>query len=74
MKGCYLRKILSKLRLKLTSMNNQRNHMAKHGDIPLQDYFCIFIKNISNVHLYVFFQDRISPPIQINSFECSGIQ
>jgi len=48
--------------------------MAKHGDIPLQDYFCIFIKNISNVHLYGFFQDRISPPIQINSFECSGIQ
>jgi hypothetical protein len=53
--------------LKNTAMNNQRNHLAKLEDTSHSTLSLFSLKNISNVHIYGFNQDRISLPIQINS-------
>ena len=72
MRGPYPCKISSKMALKNTSMNNQRNNLAKLGDTLSQHYVYFLQKHISNAHIYGFHQDSISLPIQIKSFECSS--
>jgi hypothetical protein len=64
MRGSYPRKFSSKMALKNTSMNNQRNHQAKLGDTPLSTLILFLLKNVSNAHIYGLNQDRISLPVQ----------